>query len=300
MRIVSLLPSATEIVCDLGLGANLVGVSHECDYPAFVRHLPRVTSSIIPKNAPSAAIDELVRSYLAEHRALYTVDLELLERLRPDLIVTQALCDVCAVSADDVKTAVCALPGRPAVVNLEPTCLEHVFDTIRAVGEAAGRGKQAARRVEQLKGRIRALAKRNRGSRRPRVLLLEWIDPPFNAGHWNSELIELAGGIDCLGNAGEFSRQLAWEEIQAAAPEVLVVACCGYSIDRTLRDMPILEGRPEWRTLPCVAAGRIYVVDGNAYFSRPGPRLVEALEALADTLDPTRTSDRARRLLATA
>jgi iron complex transport system substrate-binding protein len=285
MRIVSLLPSATEIVCDLGLGASLVGVSHECDHPPFVATLPKVTSSVIPKDAPSADIDTLVRGYLADHQALYALDLDLLERLRPDLIVTQALCDVCAVSAEDVEAAVCALPGGPAIVNLEPMCLADVFATIRAVGAAAGCGADAARRVEALELRIRAVARRRRLSARPRVLLLEWIDPPFNAGHWNSELIELAGGIDCLGNAGAPSRRLGWDEIAAAAPELLVVACCGYTVERTLRDLPLLEQRPEWRALPCAATGRVHVLDGNAYFSRPGPRLVDGLELLADTFD---------------
>ena len=286
MRIVSLLPSATEILCDLGLGPQLVGVSHECDYPDYVVQLPKVTSSVIPKDAPSADIDQLVREYLNDHKALYLLDLELLETMRPDLIVTQALCDVCAVSADDVEAAVCALPGSPTVINLEPSRLEDVFATIRLVGETANVAARADQKVDRLKERVASIAARTAKIRRPRILMLEWIDPPFNAGHWNPELVEIAGGFDCLGDAGRPSRTLDWEEIDAAQPEVLFIACCGYSVQQTMKDIPILGQHPGWTELPCARSHRIHICDGNAYFSRPGPRLVDGLEILAHTLHP--------------
>ncbi len=288
MRIVSLLPSATEIICELGLGPQLVGVSHECDYPPEVLRIPKVTSSVIPKDAPSAEIDQLVRAHLQTNKALYMLDLDLLESLRPDCIVTQALCDVCAVSADDVEAAVCSLPSAPTVINLEPSRLEDVFDTIELVGEAAEIRATAKSKVAELKSRVAAVATRTAtkiGSR-PRVALLEWIDPPFNAGHWNPQLVDLAGGIDCLGNEGMPSRTLDWFEIETAAPEVLFIACCGYSLQRTLADLPILTRQPGWTKLPSTQSDRVYAFDGRAYFSRPGPRLVDSLELLAHALHP--------------
>ena len=287
MRIASLLPSATEIICALGLRDQLVGISHECDYPVSVEGLPRLTSSNIPKNAPSIEIDRRVRDHLRTHDALYSLDLELLENLRPDLIVTQALCDVCAVSSDDVEASVDALPNRPAVINLEPSRLEDVFETIASVGEAAAIPSVAASLISELRERVQAVAKRTAGlTNQPRVVFLEWIDPPFNAGHWTPELITLAGGIDCLGNAGTRSRTLQWSEIVAARPDILIVACCGFSAHRAAQDAEILTRQPGWNELPCVQSGRVAFLDGNAYFNRPGPRLIDSLELLTKHLHP--------------
>jgi iron complex transport system substrate-binding protein len=287
MRIVSLLPSATEIVCALGLGDRLVGVTHECDYPDFVRALPKVTTTLIPTDASSREIDALVRERLKTHRALYALDFPVLERLAPDLIVTQALCDVCAVAEAEVVGAACRLPGRPPVVNLEPTTLAEVFDSLRIVGRAAGVEKQAERVVGDLRSRVDAVAERSaRVGRRPRVLLLEWLTPPFSCGHWSPELVALAGGDEVIGLAGERSRTLTWPEVAAAQPEVVVIACCGFSAERTLADLPLLQGVREWRELPAVRSDRVYVTDGSAYFSRPGPRLVDSLEIIAHTLHP--------------
>jgi iron complex transport system substrate-binding protein len=287
MRIVSLLPSATEIICELGLDDQLVGVSHECDYPIGVEQLPRVTSSVIPKNVASADIDRLVREHLQNNASLYLLDLELLEKLAPDLIVTQALCDVCAVSSDDVEAAVHALPSRPAVVNLEPSQLEDVFRTIERVGAAAAVPRVARNLVTELGSRIQAVVERTaKVTNHPKVVFLEWIDPPFSAGHWTPELIEFAGGIDCLGNAGSPSRTLQWSEIVAAQPDVLIAACCGFDADRTAQDADILARQAGWNELPCVQAGRVVYLDGNAYFNRPGPRLVDSLELLAHHLHP--------------
>ncbi len=287
MRIVSLLPSATEIICRLGLREQLVGVTHECDYPASVLELPKVTRTLIPKDATSREIDELVRERLKTQRALYLIDLPVLERLAPDLIVTQALCDVCAVAEEEVNAAACSLPGRPQVINLEPTRLEEVFDCMLLVGRHANRASQAAEEVERLRARVAAVAERSRSIiHRPRVMLLEWIDPPFSAGHWNPELVRLAGGEEVIGVEGQRSRTVQWSEIVAAQPDVLLISCCGFDIERTLVDLPILRAQPGFADLPCVQNDRVYVSDGSQFFSRPGPRLVDSLELLAHAIDP--------------
>jgi iron complex transport system substrate-binding protein len=289
MRIVSLLPSATEIVCELGLGDSLVGVTHECDYPPFVRGLPKVTRTLVPHDAPSAQIDALVRERLKGARALYSLDLEALERLKPELIVTQALCDVCAVAESEVTAAACALPGAPRVVNLEPMRLAEVFDCLRMVGEAAGVPEQSREAVARLEARVAAVERRTRTvAERPRVALLEWIDPPFGCGHWSPEIVRLAGGVEVVGREGEPSRTTPWAEFVAAAPEALVVACCGFERERTRQDLPLLASYAGFRELPAARSGRVYLLDGNAYFSRPGPRLVDSLEILAHALHPGR------------
>ncbi|MCS7047143.1 MAG: cobalamin-binding protein [Gemmataceae bacterium] len=287
MRIVSLLPSATEIICVLGLEDRLVGVTHECDYPPFVRKLPKVTQTLIPHDATSCRIDELVRERLRGRKALYTLNFPLLASLAPDLIVTQALCDVCAVAEEEVEAAACALPGRPRVVNLEPTTVAQVLASIAQVAAATGTEERAAVVVRSLQNRIEAVAGRSRALRqRPRVVVLEWIDPPFSCGHWTPELVRLAGGVEGIGREGRDSRRLDWREVVAWQPEVLVLACCGFTIERTLQDLPILRRNPYWAELPCVRRGRVYVVNGSDYFSRPGPRLVDSLEILAHALHP--------------
>ncbi len=289
MRIVSLLPSATEIVCALGLEESLVGVTHECDYPIFVKGLPKVTQTLIPEDASSRQIDDLVRERLRTNKALYTLNMQILEALRPDLLVTQALCDVCAVAEEEVNAANCSLPGRPRVINLEPVTLDDALECLTLVGGATGRENAASTIVKNLRRRICAIAARSDvipKERRPRVAFLEWIDPLFNAGHWNPMLIELAGGIDVLGNAGQPSRTTSWRNLVDSRPDVLFIACCGYSAERTLQDTSILEQHPGWEDLPCVRSGRVYVTDGNAYFSRPGPRLIDGLEIMARALHP--------------
>lgn len=287
MRIVTLLPSATEIVCELGLTDQLVGVTHECDYPPAVATLPKVTRSFLPDHATSYEIDQLVRERLQTARALYSLDQEMLARLRPDLLVTQALCDVCAVAESEVSAAACSLPGPPRVVNLEPSCLDEVFACIRLIADAAGVPDRADAVIARLNDRVQAVAARSAClDYRPRVVLLEWIDPPFSSGHWSPELVALAGGIEAVGRQGQRSRTVQWAEVAAADPEVLVIACCGMTIQRTLADLPILAAYPGFAELTCVRTERVYVVDGNAYFSRPGPRLVDSLEILAHALHP--------------
>lgn len=287
MRIVSLLPSATEIICALGLGDQLVGVTHECDFPSFVRRLPKVTRTLIPTDAPSYEIDHLVRERLRTGSALYTLDLPTLERLRPDLIVTQALCDVCAVAEEEVSKAACMLPGNPRVINLEPKTLTQVFASIRKVAQAAGVECIAEQVIQGLKARIESVVSRTAElQKRPRVTLLEWLNPPFSCGHWSPELVRLAGGVEGLGREGIPSRTLQWEEVIAWQPEIVFIACCGFSIERTMDDLPLLWSLPGWLDLPAVRTGQVYVTDGSHYFNRPGPRLVDSLEILAYTLHP--------------
>lgn len=288
MRIVSLLPSATEIVCELGLGSQLVGVTHECDYPSFVRSLPKVTRTLIPIDATSREIDSLVRERLQTEKALYTLDLPLLEQLRPDLIVTQALCDVCAVAESEVLAAARQLPDRPEVLNLEPMTLDEVFECLDLVGQKAGAASQAAAAVARLRSRVEVVERRSQAIRSPLgVVLLEWIDPLFCSGHWTPDLIRLAGGIELIGQATQPSRQIAWEEVLRADPDAIVIACCGFDVERTRKDLPMLRSQEGFSDLRCVRSGRVFVVDGNASFSRPGPRLVESLELLAHTLHPS-------------
>lgn len=287
MRIVSLLPAATEIACALGLCERLVGVSHECDYPSYVRELPKVTRSLIPAGATSVEIDALVRQRMAAGESLYTLDMPLLERLRPDLILTQALCDVCAVAEEEVRQAACTLPGNPRVVNLEASHLSDVLASIELVAQAADMPRRGGELVAALGRRIDAVRERAaRIAGRPRALVLEWIDPPFSAGHWTPELVEMAGGIEGVGRPGLPSQTTAWETIVAWQPEFMLIACCGFDVPRTRQDLPILMRQPGWGELPCVRKRRVYMVNGSAYFSRPGPRLVDSLEIVANAMHP--------------
>jgi iron complex transport system substrate-binding protein len=287
LRIVSLLPSATEIIATLGLDDQLVGVTHECDWPTSVLRLPKVTKTLIPTDATSAEIDRLVRDRLGAQSALYTLDVGMLARLKPDLIVTQALCDVCAVAEEEVRNAACQLPNLPPVVNLEPETLGEVLACITQVADAVGEPRRAESVIAALQARVDAVAARSaRVAHRPRVALLEWLDPPFSTGHWNPELVRLAGGEDGLGREGAKSRTLRWDEVIAYQPEVVLISCCGFTTERAMQDVPLLDKVPGWMDVPAVRAGRVYVTDGAAYFSRPGPRLVDSLELLAHVIHP--------------
>ncbi len=282
LRIASLLPGATEIALALGLRESLVAVSHSCDFPGRTAALPRVTRTSIPVDAPSREIDQLVRAALDRGESLYQVDGPALERLAPDLIITQGLCRVCAVVPEQVARVTPALPGSPAVLSLEPHTLEETFAAIRQVGAAAGRECRATRLVAALRRRVDAVRARVRGGPRPRVTFLEWLDPPICGGHWNPELVELAGGEDLLGRPGLPSRTVTWDEVAEGRPEVLVVACCGYPVERSRADLAALSTRADLGALPGIQGGRVHVVDGKALFSRPGPSLVSSLEFLAE------------------
>ena len=264
-----------------------MGVTHECDFPRSVLGLPKVTKTLIPTDASSAEIDRLVRDRLGAQSALYTLDMEALQRLRPDLIVTQALCDVCAVAEDEVRNAACMLPNLPPVVNLEPATLGEVLACIRQVADAVGEPRRADAVIGALQSRVDAVVARGKQvASRPRVALLEWLDPPFSTGHWNPELVRLAGGEDGLGREGEKSRTLRWEEVIAYQPEVVLISCCGFTTERAMRDVSLLADVAGWDDVPAVRNGRVYVTDGAAYFSRPGPRLVDSLELLAHVIHP--------------
>jgi iron complex transport system substrate-binding protein len=280
-----LLPGATEIALALGLGESLVAVSHSCDFPGRLARLPRVTRTRVPNEAPSREIDRIVREALARGESLYEVDAERLDELAPDLILTQGICQVCAVGPREVARAMPTLRSAPDVLSLEPRTLDETFAAILEVGRAAGCTGQARQVVAALGRRVSAVRRRcSRRTRRPRVAFLEWLDPPICGGHWNPELVELAGGEDGLGHPGEPSRTVTWDEVRAWEPEVLVAACCGYSAERTRAEVGVLRSRPELAGLPCVRSGRVYVADGVALFSRPGPSLVASLELLETLL----------------
>jgi iron complex transport system substrate-binding protein len=278
MRIISLLPSATEIICLLDLQDDLVGITHECDYPMGLDHLPIVTHSSINKNVTSRAIDNQVRDSLQHTNALYTLNDELIERLQPDLFVTQSLCNVCAVDHNDVLKLAQKLTSTPVIVNLEPVCLDDIYATLQQLGEATQRLTLATQKIAHMQQRVQHSA-------RPRVVFLEWIDPLFNSGHWIPEIIHLAGGEDMLGTAGDAAVRLEWSQICAIDPEFLVVSCCGYNLEQTQRDLEILQNFDGWQQLRCVQTQRCFVVDGNAYFSRPSPRLLDSLEIMSNILN---------------
>lgn len=290
MRVVTLLPSATEIVCALGREADLVGVSHSCDFPASVQVLPRMTSTHVPYTESSDVIDAYVRDHLSGHEALYDLDVAKLEKAAPDVVVSQALCDVCAVATGDVKGAVCGLPSGPELVDLEPNTLAEVLDDIVRVGAAIGADAEASEVVDCLKARRDEIADRTASipqDERPRVAFLEWLIPPFNGGHWNPELVDLAGGIDLLGAKGQPSSTQDWERIIEARPDVIFIACCGLDTQRTLEDVEQVRNTDAWQSLPATRGGRVFVADGD-YFSCPGPRLLDGLEIIAHALHPDR------------
>ncbi|MGE0159274.1 MAG: cobalamin-binding protein [Gemmatimonadales bacterium] len=290
MRIVSLIPSATEMVHALGLGDQLVAISHDCDFPPSVRRHPVVTRSFVPRGVSSGEIDRAVRELRSAPAgasgALYELDVDALEELRPDLILTQALCTVCAVSEEEVHVAARRLPGPPEVVNLEARSLQEVWDGIRLVAAKAGveaRGDEVAGRLH---ARVREVAARSVSARPVPMAFIEWLDPPFACGHWNPELVRMAGGLDPHGRGGEPAQVIDWERVADARPELIFVAACGFGVERTLEDLPALARMPRWRDVPAVRDGRVYVTDGSQYFSRPGPRLVDSLEILAHAVDP--------------
>jgi iron complex transport system substrate-binding protein len=285
-RIVSLLPAATEIATALGLLDQVVGVSHECDFPAEANARPRVTHCAVHDTGlTSGEIDQWVRRALRDNGTIYTIDELLLRQLRPDVILTQKLCDVCAVGYGTVARLAEALPGPPKVVNLEPTSLSDIFDDIRRVAEACGVPERARGIITRLSERVEAVQVRaGRISNRPRCFLMEWVDPPFCSGHWGPELVEIAGGQDSLGRRHQPSAQVDWREVVDTRPEIIVLTLCGYDINRARRDYELLRSFPDFDSLPAAHDGEIYLVNASAYFARPGPRIVDSLEILAGIL----------------
>ncbi|MEX0741081.1 MAG: cobalamin-binding protein [Pseudohongiella sp.] len=293
MRIVSLLPSATEIICALGAhqgsGSQLVGISHSCDFPPEICHLDVLTSTRVPVEESQLAIDQFVRQELAAGRGLYALDIELLDELRADVIVTQTLCDVCAVSSGDVYQAVASLPGDCNLVELAPSNLEDVYEDIIRVGDAVSVGSEARRLVMQLRERAEVVARQDilNGDK---VLFLEWLDPPFSGGHWIPDLIDMLGGQSCLVASGQRSGTLSWDEIAACDPDIIVVGCCGYTKTESGQALEILTKDKRWLSLRAVRNNHVIVGDGNAHFSRAGPRLIDGLEMLAESLQGLRRS----------
>lgn len=298
MRVASLLPSATEIVCALGAAADLVGVSHECDFPPeSTSGKPVLTSTRVRKGLPSAAIDRNVREILRDALAVYDVDVEALERVRPNVIVTQDLCDVCAVSLEDVRRAVSTIsrPSGPGIriVNLHPTRLEEVLQDVLTVGEAIGRAREASSVVSEMRERldsVRARACAIPGPR-PKVLTIEWLDPVMIGGTWMPELVAIAGGRALVTKPGDHAPTLSRDDLERLAPEVVVIKPCGFDLDRIRPEVrSFLEGR-EW---PALKNGRVWIADGNAYFNRPGPRIADSAEILAACIHPDEFADFAR------
>ncbi len=286
-RIVSLLPSATEIVCALGLEDALVGITHECDYPASVMDKPKLTASRIShETMTSAEIDHAVRNQLDGHGSIYDLDEERMRALEPDLILTQELCDVCAVSYKQVEQAARMFETGVRVVSLEPNTITDIFANIRTVGELTGTEKRAREVIARLAARLDRVAAAMASAKRPRTLMLEWLEPPFAPGHWVPEQVAIAGGDHAFGRAGQPSLTTTAEEIRAYAPEVIVMIPCGYYKEEILSALPGATLPQGWDDLPAVRSGAVWAVDASAYFSRPGPRVVDGAEILARILHP--------------
>lgn len=281
MRIVSLVPSATELLFALGLGPEVLAVTHECDYPPPALSLPKVTRDVLPSGLSAAQIDAAVKERTMAGESIYELDAQGLRELAPDLIVTQALCSVCAVSYDDVRAIADEIDSRPLVISLDPHTIGEVLGDARTLAQATGSRDAAVDLIAGAAARIDRIRVATRTAHRPRVVALEWLDPPFVAGHWVPQLIEYAGGEDVLGFAGESSQERGWEQVAAADPDVVIVMPCGFDAEIAHREAEMHRDQ-----LAALGAGEVIAVDAAAYFSRPGPRLVDGLELLAHILHP--------------
>ena len=287
MRIVSLVPNGTEILFALGAGGDVVGVSHECDHPAAARRLPVLTGSTLTPGLSAAEIDRAVSAQLASGESLYTLAEDEIARLAPDLVVTQHLCPVCAVSTTQVSGALAAMTAMaptttcPEVLSLDPRTLADMLADIVRAGEATGRQAAAAALVAALERRLDAVRRRVAGRPRPRVLALEWLDPPFAAGHWVPEMIAAAGGLDAIGSPGSHAPRLSWEQVERLDPDLVVAMPCGFDAGGAAAQLAAIAAHPPWNRLRAVRTGRVHAVDANGCFSRPGPRLIDGIERLA-------------------
>jgi iron complex transport system substrate-binding protein len=288
MKIVSLLPSATEIVCSLGLEKSLVAVTHECDFPVSISHLPAITTSRIShETMTSEEIDHAVRSQLDGHGSIYDLDTKLLKELNPDLILTQELCDVCAVSYKQVESAAKMYVADATVVSLEPNTISDIYDSMIAVGKLADAEKNAIRIVDEFRRRIETIREKTSSiPERPAVFMLEWLEPPFAPGHWVPEQVEIAGGRCLLGEAGQRSVPTTYDAISESKPDVIVLVPCGYCIADTLRQLGNTCFPSSWRDIPALKNREVWAADATSYFSRPGPRVVEGIEILAKIFHP--------------
>lgn len=286
MRIASLLPSATEMVCALGLAHDLVGISHDCDYPAEISGTPVLSQAIVTSTLPSGEIDARIRGEVHRGNSVYHLDSDQLADLRPELILTQELCTVCAPSYTLVKQAAKVLDAETKIVSLEPLGLLDILDNLLLVGALTGRSARAEAVVRDLRERIDRVRNATAGFPKPRVACIEWLEPLYVAGHWVPEMVDTAGGDDVLGRAREPSFVASWDDIVAAEPEILVIMPCGFDLDRTRQEIQLLSRRPGWQELPAVRTGRVYLTDATSYFSRPGPRIVTGVEILATIFHP--------------
>jgi iron complex transport system substrate-binding protein len=286
MRIVSLLPSATEIVCALGLTDSLVGISHDCDYPREISGTAVLSEAIVTTDLPSGVIDATIRGHIHKGKSVYHLDERQLTSLLPDLILTQELCAVCAPSYTLVKQAARLLEAQTRLVSLEPESLAGILDNILLVGDLTGRAAEAAALVDQLRARIERVREAVTGRSRPRVACIEWLDPLFVAGHWVPEMIALAGGMDVLGRGGEPSFVVPWQTIIDSEPDVIVLMPCGFTVPRTRQEVYLLTERKGWSDVRAVHTGQVYLTEASAYFNRPGPRIVTGVEILARILHP--------------
>jgi iron complex transport system substrate-binding protein len=281
MRIASLVPSATEMLFALGAGGDVVGVTHECDYPPAASELPHLTATVLPENLTAGEIDAAVKSIVGEGRALYSLDEERLAALEPDLIVTQAVCDVCAVSYEDVVEVAARLPGPPRVLQQDPSSLAEVLDDVTQLGEAAGIPETATRVRAELEARLEAVATAVALAERPRVVALEWLDPPFVGGHWIPEMIAIAGGEDVAGPSGAKSPEIPWDRLTALDPDFVIVMPCGWYVEESRA-----QALEHWARIEALGAKRVFAVDAASTYSRPGPRLIDGVELLAHILHP--------------
>ena len=289
-RIVSFLPSATEMACALGLADSLVGITHECDYPPEVKSKPVVVRNVLPLEKMSQGeIDRAVAARIAAGQSLYEIDEQLLRELAPDLILTQNLCQVCAPSGNEVSQVIKALPKAPQILWLTPQSVNEIFDNVRDLGGATGRAEEAEKLVADCQMRLERLARQTQTvSTRPKVFCMEWLDPVYASGHWVPELVKIAGGIDELGRERDESVRVSWDEIAAWAPEVLVIMPCGFNLQQTMKQIWSVFGyrNSPFFDLPAVRNGKVYAVDANSFFARPGPRVVEGAELLARLIHP--------------
>jgi iron complex transport system substrate-binding protein len=284
MKICSLLPSATEILYALGLGDQVAGVSHECDFPSDAKTKPILIRSRISQTESAATIDRQVRGFLERGESLYSVDHDMLREIEPDIIVTQDLCHVCAATPDDLAAALSYLQNKPQIVTLNPHSLADVCADIRTIGEATASNAQANRLIAEFQEEILSVERSVAGLDRPSVLCLEWLDPPYVAGHWVPEMVERAGGVDVLGLSGKPSFRVEWEKIIDSQPEVVVIMPCGYNLAAAQAEFLSLPLPNGWGDLPAVKEGRVFVVDASGYFSRPGPRLAGGMGSLASAI----------------
>jgi iron complex transport system substrate-binding protein len=288
MRIVSFLPSATEMVCALGLADSLVGITHECDYPTDVQIKPVVVRSVLPlETMTQPEIDAAVSARLREGQSLYQVDENLLRELNPDLIITQDLCQVCAPSGNELSQALKTLDKQPQVLWMTPSSLEGIEGNVRDLGRASGREREAEDLIRAGRARMENIWTRVRGvSGQPRVFCMEWLDPVFCSGHWVPEMVRIAGGVDPLGREGADSVRIEWDQVREWDPEILVVMPCGFRLENVVELTSGLKNYPGWSEVAAVRANRVYAVDANSYFARPGPRVVDGTELLAHLFHP--------------